>query len=913
MENYKNNLWKKAGTLFLCWMAIFAVQGATIYVKSSAVGANNGSSWTNAYTSLQSALATAVIGDEIWVAAGVYKPSVQIDFDASGGSNIREVTFSLPNGVKLYGGFIGTEVSLVERNWTLNRTILSGDIDNNDINLDANAIAESWTDIVGNNAYHVVYTANVAATTLLDGFIITAGRAYIASPPNTNSPNLDGAGWYNKISAPQNASSPTIVHCTFQGNYAESEGAGFYTTPGTVFVTMESQIRECKFIQNKANFAGGAIFLGSFQKGKYWAVISQCEFTGNQAYRRGGALALTGDSTRIDTCKFVNNQAIVISEDGTTRPGSGGAVNMATTKAGFRRCIFIGNSATGNPTGAYEGGGGGAVYMSTNDPQTTTLGASKPVFIACGFYNNVAQGNVMAWGGAAVHLNDAGILRVKYINCVFAGNHAQNDGGAVANFTRVISPPSGFSPEIRTEFTNATFYGNSANRGGALSNDGYVSSGIEILTSRIENSILYGNTAVSSGQQVYNDGNVNTVSYSLVQGSGGSGGGWIASVGTDGGNNKDAFPSFVNAADVDGADNIPGTTDDGLRVNNGSPVINAGTNAVPNLAGITTDFAGDARIQNSKVDMGAYERYSFIVLPPKFYWLYPWKIIRPGCLTCPWAIRFDRGINENPLGFVWQSPAQLTDHGDYAEVVGTIVSQEDRSVQFDVYLKLVKPQDWSEWSSLQRTYKTNTPEARKVAERTHVDWTYWTLSARESYLKGKGSIEGTLQVSHAPKDLNTGFQLGVGANAQDADSGLSGEFYYQGTITTKARLRQNATEWKGIGSLNVDATECTDDCDTKSARIDNDSNLNTETESRTFTIYPNPARESVAISLRSGITTSYSVEMYTFQGQKLSVPLSEAGEGTKMINIKGLAAGLYYLKVTQEGGTVQHYKVVVQE
>ena len=46
-----------------------------IFVNDDASGANNGSSWADAYTALDEALSSAAGPDDIWVAAGVYQSS----------------------------------------------------------------------------------------------------------------------------------------------------------------------------------------------------------------------------------------------------------------------------------------------------------------------------------------------------------------------------------------------------------------------------------------------------------------------------------------------------------------------------------------------------------------------------------------------------------------------------------------------------------------------------------------------------------------------------------------------------------------------------------------------------------------------------------------------------------------------
>lgn len=84
------------------------------------------------------------------------------------------------------------------------------------------------------------------------------------------------------------------------------------------------------------------------------------------------------------------------------------------------------------------------------------------------------------------------------------------------------------------------------------------------------------------------------IAYSNIEGCGGSGSVWNPACGIDAGNNIEANPLFVDAANGN------------LRLQSGSPAIDSGDdNAVP--AGVTTDRDGNPRFSGLTVDMGAYE------------------------------------------------------------------------------------------------------------------------------------------------------------------------------------------------------------------------------------------------------------------------------------------------------------------
>ena len=165
-----------------------------IYVDDSATGANTGLSWNDAFTDLQGGLALAVAGDEIWVAAGKYRPDA-LD---------RNMSFVLKNEVAVYGGFAGSENLRSERDWHANESLLSGDLLNDDGPLFAS---------ISDNSEHVVFADfGVDTTAVLDGFTISAGNSTVGS----------GGGMYLKFAG------PTISHVVYRANHSVTGAGGMF-------------------------------------------------------------------------------------------------------------------------------------------------------------------------------------------------------------------------------------------------------------------------------------------------------------------------------------------------------------------------------------------------------------------------------------------------------------------------------------------------------------------------------------------------------------------------------------------------------------------------------------------------------------------------------------------------------------
>ncbi len=298
------------------WMIVFAVLigfGSTavpveaqsiIYVDDDAPPGGDGTSWGTAFNYLQDALAAAVPADEIWTAAGTYKP----DQGAGQIPGDREASFQLITGVAIYGGLAGDEdpatFDLDDRDFAGNETILTGDLAGDDGPGFANN---------DENSYHVITGSETAETAVVDGSTITGGNA-----DHSDFPHYFGGGMYSNLGSPtvancafigntasnwgggmfnEDISSPALTNCTFSGNTA-SGGGGMFNALSSPTLT------DCTFTRNNAAGNGGG--MGSFFTSS--PTLISCTFTGNTA-RRGGGMANAPGNPTLTNCTFSKNTA----------------------------------------------------------------------------------------------------------------------------------------------------------------------------------------------------------------------------------------------------------------------------------------------------------------------------------------------------------------------------------------------------------------------------------------------------------------------------------------------------------------------------------------------------------------------------------------------------------------------------
>ncbi|PHN04766.1 choice-of-anchor Q domain-containing protein [Flavilitoribacter nigricans] len=353
--------------LFLLLSVTLLPAQTRLYVRAgSDCNSNCGQNWGNAYGDLQLALSAARQTSEvkeIWVAQGTYRPA-----DAD-----RSVSFELPNGVAIRGGFSGDGPDPDARDPQQFLTILSGDLQGDDQD-----DFLSYSD----NSYHVIYTNAVDATTILDGFTIRGGNADNAGGMDQD----DGGGWYN--SQYKDTSSPTVRNCIFTENRALRNGGAIYS--GGKFGTISPTFTNCTFTNNQAK-TGGVIY-NNGNSNVASPVFSRCVFYDNSVLGSGAVGGVIYSFARANS--------------------DNGTLYESATLPEFDNCIFARNYSEFNAGTLYflsDGGGGPA--------------RAFPSVQSCTFYANDAA------VGGAVYLNASndGTNVAMIQNCVFWDSRSIND------------------------------------------------------------------------------------------------------------------------------------------------------------------------------------------------------------------------------------------------------------------------------------------------------------------------------------------------------------------------------------------------------------------------------------------------------------------------------------------------------
>lgn len=285
----------------------FIVQPAfaqkTIYVDIDATGNNDGTSWANAYTSLQAAITDGDANSpaEIWVAEGTYKP----------GSS-QSSYFEMKNLVEIYGGFDGTETDLSQRDFNTHITVLSGEIGNAGIDDNINNIIKNF----------FTQGSPLGSSAILDGFTLTRGGSWNGSNYNSN-----GSAIYNYYA------SPIIRNCQFKDNNSLRGGAVYNYNSSATYIN-------CTFSNNVAGQRGGAAENNSNDGNPTVSFVNSL-FYGNWVnYGLGdGAAIMSGSSTtttKILNCLFYSNTC-----SGCTNPS--GAVRLGGAMIDVENTIIWGN------------------------------------------------------------------------------------------------------------------------------------------------------------------------------------------------------------------------------------------------------------------------------------------------------------------------------------------------------------------------------------------------------------------------------------------------------------------------------------------------------------------------------------------------------------------------------------------
>jgi hypothetical protein len=299
-------------SVLFCVTIIFSYAQNIRYVTQNGAGSRDGSSWQEASNDIQLMINDLEQnnGGQVWVAKGTYTPI----YHYGGTENLvpiiptppatdpqyeelhpfpfdpqREVSFVLKKNVEVYGGFIGNETKLFQRDWKTNVTTLDGQ------------------DI----SYHVVISVGDVGNACLDGFSIIGGAAFTKKELP-----YDGEVYYTNFGPHDLWGTPLML--------SDQNGGGIY------LLVSSPRLANLKIFYNKAGDYGGAITIRSSS-----SELRNIEIYDNTSGRHGGGMFINVSDPVLDSIAIYMNTSFY-----------GGGVYDEVTTTLYRNVIIDNNNAS---------------------------------------------------------------------------------------------------------------------------------------------------------------------------------------------------------------------------------------------------------------------------------------------------------------------------------------------------------------------------------------------------------------------------------------------------------------------------------------------------------------------------------------------------------------------------------------
>ncbi|WP_282037013.1 YDG domain-containing protein [Saccharicrinis aurantiacus] len=553
--------------LFICFVLFSNVflSYAQIFVSTDGNNDNDGLSWNTALADINTAIQESTSGQEIWVKSGTYKPDV----------SYRRASFTLKSGVKLYGGFNGTEASIGERertdsdgngtidNWEFTHpTILSGDINTEGVKTD-------------NSNHVVIIPKDASIETTIDGFIIEDGY--------NDEDMVFATSNYHYLASGIVAGGGTIENCIVRNCENVSGATNTFFYGGGLYTSGTTSIQSCLItdcsINGKISVQGGGVYLtnSNFENSK----VLNCHIEGESSTSlSGGGVFAINSSIRNSTIEGCFS-------DDSYKSDGGGIYSQGSRIIGsvIRSCSSKGSGANG----------GGIYGIDSSISQSKIFNCSSENY-----------------GGASYAISSS------FFNCLVFNNSASNRGGGL--YVRQ-------SYLVNSNIVKNNCVAELASGGGLYSEE-----------SSVYNSVIWGNELIEAGStpQLYLSSSSN-LDYCAIENQDYSDSN-IRLAASNNGTESLLYPRFLNPTSFAGVINGTEESEEVLLANwdieKTSSLIENGDNDKlnENSIGLDTDLNGnelttddiydfkdlndDSRLFNAKVDIGAYESiFIDVVLP----------------------------------------------------------------------------------------------------------------------------------------------------------------------------------------------------------------------------------------------------------------------------------------------------------